>query len=92
MNNYLKSIRDFRKANLKSEISLKKNLNKRIKYCTKYREFDFGRVLFSDESSFQLSHNNKKVFRLKGAKIPSHKTGEVYLMTAKSLFPLLKAT
>jgi len=67
--NFLKSIGNFEKPRLKPELS-DKNREKRLEYCRKNKNFDFRKVLFSDESLFQLNQNNQKVFRLKESKLP----------------------
>jgi len=69
VNSYLKFIGGFVKPLLKAEVS-STNLNKRIKYCTKYRTFNFKKVLFSDESTFQINSNNFRAFKFKGQKRP----------------------
>ena len=63
----MKSIGGFVKPLLKAEVS-STNLNKRIKYCTKYRTFNFKKILFSDESTFQINSNNFRAFKFKGQK------------------------
>jgi len=69
VNSYFKSIGGFVKPLLKTEVS-STNLHKRIKYCTKYRNFNFRKVLFSDESMFQINANNFRAFKFKGQKRP----------------------
>lgn len=66
---FLKSVGDFVKPQLKSQIS-EVNREKRLKYCLGHKNFNFRRVLFTDESIFQLNSNNQKVFKLKGKKAP----------------------
>lgn len=67
--NYMKSLGEFKKPSLKVEVS-PINKGKRLKYCFKHQNFNFQRVLFSDESIFQLNANNAKRFHLKGQKPP----------------------
>jgi len=66
---FLKDMGDFVKPTFKSELS-EVNREKRVKYCLKYRNFNFRKVLFTDESMFQLNSNNQKVFKRKGDKPP----------------------
>jgi len=56
---------EFIEAACQSEIS-EKNKPLRIKYCIRHLNFNFRRVLFSDESTFQLNVNNQKIFRARG--------------------------
>ena len=69
MRKFLKEFGNFVKPQLKSEIS-EKNREKRLQYCLSHKKFNFKKVLFTDESSFQLNCNNQKVFKLKGSKAP----------------------
>lgn len=46
------------------------NKQKRIEYCQKYHNFDFSRVLFTDESTFELNRNKGKVFHFKDQPVP----------------------
>lgn len=67
--NYLKTLGEFVKPGFKTEIS-EKNKKERLKYCEKFLNYSFKKVLFSDESIFQLNGNNTKVFHFKGEKTP----------------------
>ena len=69
---YMKSLGEFKKASLEIDIS-QINKTKRLKYCVKYQNFNFRKVLFSDESLFQLNGNNEKQFYLKGQKVARKK-------------------
>ena len=62
---YVKSLGKFVKPTPKPIVS-EKNKQKRIAYCHSFRDFNFHKVLFSDESSFQLNANTLKVFMKKG--------------------------
>lgn len=66
---YLQSLGQFVKAALKSDVS-EKNKSARLKYCRKYQNFNFQKVLFSDETIFQLNTQYQKVFHVRGKKIP----------------------
>jgi len=68
--NFLNANGKFVRPRLKSEVS-DTNLGKRVAYCTQYRNFNFRKVLFTDESSFQLNANNEKVYWRRGAKPPT---------------------
>lgn len=70
--NFLKSKGEFRKPQLKSEISAV-NREKRLNYCRTHKSFNFKKVLFTDESTFQLNSNNQKVFQVRGRKTPRRK-------------------
>jgi len=70
VNNYLKTLGAFVKPRLKSEVS-EENKAERVRFCTKFKKFNFKRVLFCDESLFELNRNNQKVFRLKGSPPPT---------------------
>ena len=67
---FLQALGAFQKPLLKTELT-RKNIQKRLNYCLKYRNFYWRKVLFSDESTFQLNCNNQKVFKLKDQKAPS---------------------
>ena len=67
--NYIKTLGGFVKPGFKSEIS-EKNKNNRLKYCEKFKNYSFKKVLWTDESIFQLNTNNTKVFHFKGQKPP----------------------
>ena len=67
---FLKTLGDFQKPLLKTELT-RKNIQKRLNYCLKHRNFYWRKVLFSDESIFQLNSNNQKIFKLKDQKTPS---------------------
>jgi len=69
VNSYLKTIGNFVRPKLKSIIS-EKNKNKRTEYCIKYRDFNFKKTIFTDESSFQMNSNNLRSFRFKGTTPP----------------------
>ena len=69
---YLKRLGAFKKPCLNVDAS-ETNKGKRLKYCLKYKNFNFKRVLFSDESLFQLNANNQRVFHLKGQLAPKKK-------------------
>lgn len=70
VNTYLKRIGGFVRPKLKSIVSAT-NKEKRIEFCTKFKDFNFRRVIFTDESSFQLNANNQKSFRFKGKPPPT---------------------
>lgn len=67
--NYLKTLGSFVKPTLKSDVS-DENKRLRLRYCQKFRNYSFKKVLFTDESVFQLNSNNTKVFHFKGEKPP----------------------
>ena len=69
VNNYLKTLGGFVRPKLKSLISAK-NKKLRVEYCTKYRDFNFNKAIFTDESSFQMNSNNLRSFRFKGKTPP----------------------
>ena len=69
VNSYLKTIGGFVRPKLKSLVS-PANKSKRLNYCNDYKDFNFHKVLFTDESSFQLNANNLKMFRFKGRPPP----------------------
>ena len=69
VNSYLKTLGNFVRPKLKSLIS-EKNRKKRVEYCTKYRDFNFKKAIFTDESSFQMNSNNLRSFRFKGKAPP----------------------
>ncbi|HRP37444.1 MAG TPA: IS630 family transposase [Candidatus Dojkabacteria bacterium] len=52
----------FVKPKLRSKVSVK-NKKARVKYIKDFRWFDFRKVLFPDESIFQLNSNNIKIFK-----------------------------
>ena len=60
VNSYIKTLGAFVKPTLKTEVS-QRNKTKRINYCQSHKDFDFKKVLFTDESSFQLNSNTIKV-------------------------------
>jgi len=66
---YLKSLGKFVKPGLKPEVSTK-NKSARLKYCLKFRNFNFQKVLFGDESIFHLNTNYQKSFHFRGQKAP----------------------
>lgn len=70
VNSYLKTLGAFVQPSLKSEVS-ESNKAKRLKYCKKYERFNFRKVLFTDESSFQLNANTFRVFQFKGQTRPT---------------------
>jgi len=63
--NYLRTLGQFVHAGLKCGVS-DKNKCARLKYCLKYQNFNFRKVLFSDESIFQLNTQYQKVFHVRG--------------------------
>jgi len=65
----LKTLGGFVRPKLKSLVS-PANKTKRLKYCSDYQDFNFHKVLFTDESNFQLNANNLKLFRFKGRPPP----------------------
>jgi transposase len=69
VNNYLKTIGSFVRPKLKSVVS-PANRIKRLEYCNEYKDFNFGKVMFTDESSFQLNSNNLRAFRFRGQAPP----------------------
>lgn len=66
---FINSLGGFVRPKLKSVVS-EQNKKKRLAYCQQYHNFNFHKVLFSDESSFQLNANNLKAFRFKGSPPP----------------------
>jgi len=66
---YLKTIGSFVRPKLKTLV-LPTNRIKRLTYCEEKKEFNFRKVMFTDESSFQLNSNNIRAFRLKGNEPP----------------------
>jgi len=66
---YISTLGGFIKPCLKSEVS---DVNKRLrlKYCRRFLNYSFNKVLFTDESIFQLNSNNTKLFHFKGEKPP----------------------
>lgn len=65
VSNYLKTLGSFVRPKLKTLVS-PGNRVKRLQYCAEYEEFNFRKVLFTDESSFQLNSNNVRAFKFKG--------------------------
>ena len=66
---FLKSLGSFVRPKLKTVVS-PANRTKRLNYCNEKKDFNFRKVLFSDESSFQLNTNNIRAFRIKGKEPP----------------------
>ena len=69
VNTYIKSLGGFVRLKLKSIIS-EKNKAKRLAFCENRKEFNFKKVLFTDESCFQMNSVNRKAFRFKGQPPP----------------------
>lgn len=69
VNRFLNMIGSFVKPKLQTIIS-PINVDKRLCYIKKYRNFNFKQVLFSDESSFQLNGNTIRAFKAKGEAAP----------------------
>jgi len=67
--NYLGKLGMFVKPRFKTQLS-ENNRQKRVQYCERFGNFSFKKVLFTDESSFQLNTNTLKVFQFKGQKPP----------------------
>jgi len=63
--NYLGTLGQFVHAGLKCDVS-DKNKCAWLKYCLKYQSFNFWKVLFSDESIFQLNTQYQRVFHVRG--------------------------
>jgi len=72
VNTYIKSLGGFVRPKLKSIIS-EKNKTKRLAFCENRKEFNFKKVLFTDESCFQMN-SNRKAFRFKGQPPPELQT------------------
>lgn len=70
VNTYLKSIGDW-KLPTKKIVIRPINLTKRVDYCKKHKDFDFKRVIFTDESQFTVNYCTLKVFCKKGDPNPS---------------------
>ena len=57
------------KPGFKSEVS-ERNKILRLRYCQKFQNYSFKKVLFTDEAIFQLNTNNFKIFHFKGQHPP----------------------
>jgi len=66
--NYLSTLGFFMKPGFKSEVS-EQNKILRLRYCQKYKNYSFKKVLFT-EAIFQLNTNNFKTFHFKGQRPP----------------------
>lgn len=65
VNSYLKTVGSFVRPKLKTRVS-PANRAKRLDYCRNYKDFNFHKVIFTDEFSFQIHSNNIRAFRFKG--------------------------
>lgn len=67
---FLSSLGKWRLPRLKTILSAA-NRKKRLDHCKEFLNFDFKKVLFTDESCFQLNANTLKVFVGKGKEVPT---------------------
>jgi hypothetical protein len=66
---YLKDRGTFVTPTQKTIIS-RKNKETRLRFCRQHRRFDFSRVMFTDESSFQINYHKGKMWRVRGSAMP----------------------